>query len=77
MSQPKMTSQKPKPPPPTAESSFSRLTYFPRHTPSMSKPPTLAWRMPRSSSQDSSAEACAPAETGAGLPVRRRGRVAR
>src|SRR5262245_26033513 len=48
MSQPKMTSQKPNPCS-TALQNFSRLTYLPRKTPSMSKPPTLTFFMPRSS----------------------------
>src|SRR6185503_7965850 len=48
MSQPKMTSQNPKPLS-SAERSLSMETYLPRSKPSMSNPPTLARVMPRSS----------------------------
>src|ERR1700733_410943 len=47
MSQPKITSQKPNPDS-TMPQNLSRLAYFPRNTPSMSKPPTLTFLMPRS-----------------------------
>src|SRR5262245_39597252 len=46
MSQPKMTSQKPKPDE-SAEVSLSIETYLPRNTPSMSNPPIFARVTPR------------------------------
>ena len=45
MSQPKMTSQKPKPPS-SALQNLSSETYLPRRTPSTSKPPIFTRRMP-------------------------------
>src|SRR5260370_602394 len=48
MSQPKMTSQKPKPPS-TALQNLSSDTYLPRRTPSTSKPPILTFFTPCSS----------------------------
>src|SRR4051812_16976092 len=53
MSQPKTTSQKPKPPS-SALFSLSRLTYLPRSTPSMSKPPILARATPLADSSATS-----------------------
>ncbi len=48
MSQPKITSQKPKPPS-SALRSLSSETYLPRRTESTSKPPILARVIPRAS----------------------------
>src|SRR5215470_5500167 len=56
MSQPKTTSQKPSPPS-AAERNFSSETYLPRHTPSMSTPPTFALRRPFSANQRFNASA--------------------
>jgi hypothetical protein len=55
-SQPKTTSQKPRPPRAT-EANLSRLTYLPRRTPSRSTPAIFTWAAPFSSSQRSASPA--------------------